>query len=229
MNINSSHTYGSVGLWTKFNGNPILGGERLGTCFDVNVVRDGPAPWTMYFSWRPRKAIALVRSDDGLNWTQEPEICLEADLSSGWEEDVNRSCTVFRDGLWHMFYTGQANGESKIGYATSADGVRFERVRREPVLVPKHDWEKRSVMNPYVRWDGGRALWRMWYAAGETYEPNVMALPSRPMASSGASAMAARSLNTARATPGTATALADARCIRFRTVASQCSTSVTRT
>lgn len=54
-----------AGLWTKFEGNPILGGERLGTCFDVNVVRDGPAPWTMYFSWRPRKAIALVRSGDG--------------------------------------------------------------------------------------------------------------------------------------------------------------------
>ncbi len=47
-------------LWTKYASNPILGGEQLGTCFDVNVVRDGPAPWTMYFSWRPRKAIALV-------------------------------------------------------------------------------------------------------------------------------------------------------------------------
>ncbi len=49
-----------TGIWTKYASNPILGGEQLGTCFDVNVVRDGPAPWTMYFSWRPRKAIALV-------------------------------------------------------------------------------------------------------------------------------------------------------------------------
>ncbi len=32
----------------------------------------------MFFSWRPRKAIALVRSEDGFAWTQEPEICLEA-------------------------------------------------------------------------------------------------------------------------------------------------------
>ena len=174
MNVTSSRAGGIVGLWTKFKDNPILGGERLGTCFDVNVVRDGPAPWTMYFSWRPRKAIALVRSEDGFAWTQEPEICLEADPSSGWEENVNRSCTVFRDGIWHMFYTGQANGESKIGYATSADGVHFERVRREPVLVPERDWENCSVMNPYVRWDDARSLWRMWYAAGETYEPNVI-------------------------------------------------------
>ena len=72
---------------------------RLDTCFDVNVVRDGPAPWTMYFSWRPRKAIALVRSEDGFAWTQEPEICLEANPASGWEDNINRSCTVFKDGL----------------------------------------------------------------------------------------------------------------------------------
>ena len=154
--------------------NPLLGGERLGTCFDVNVVRDGPAPWTMYFSWRPRKAIALVRSEDGFTWSQEPEICLESDPSSGWEDNINRSCTVFRDGLWHMWYTGQADGKSKIGYATSRDGVLFERVRREPVMVPERDWEKCSVMNPYVRWDAARGLWRMWYAAGETYEPNAI-------------------------------------------------------
>ena len=69
------------GIWTKFEGNPILGGERLGTCFDVNGVR----------------------------------------------------------------------------------------VRREPVLVPESDCEKLSVMNPYVRWDAARGIWRMWYAAGETY------------------------------------------------------------
>ena len=161
-------------LWTQSDGNPILGGERLGTCFDVNVVRDDPAPWTMYFSWRPRKAIALVRSEDGFAWTQEPEICLEANPASGWEDNINRSCTVFKDGLWHLWYTGQAGGMSRIGYATSRDGVHFERVRREPVLVPEFDYEKLSVMNPYVRWDEKRGLWRMWYAAGETYEPNVL-------------------------------------------------------
>ena len=28
-------------------------------------------------------AIALVRSEDGFKWTQEPEICLEADRTNG--------------------------------------------------------------------------------------------------------------------------------------------------
>ena len=166
-----------AGTWRKYEGNPILGGEKLGTCFDVNVVTNGPAPYTMYFSWRPKKAIALVRSEDAMFWTQEPEICLEANPESGWEDNINRSCTVFKDGVWHMWYTGQAKGGSKIGYATSADGVRFTRVRRGPVLVPEKDYEKLSTMNPYVRWDEGRKVWRMWYAAGETYEPNVTPAP----------------------------------------------------
>ena len=160
--------------WRKWEGNPVLGNAGLGTCFDVNVVTDGPAPFTMYFSWRPKRAIALVRSDDAFYWTQNPEICLEANPESGWEDDINRSCTVFRDGVWHMWYTGQAKGGSKIGYAKSSDGVHFVRVRRDPVLVPEMDYEKRSTMNPYVRWDEDRKVWRMWYAAGETYEPNVL-------------------------------------------------------
>lgn len=155
-------------------GIPCWGNARLGTCFDVNVVTDGPAPYTMYFSWRPKKAIALVRSTDGLSWTQEPEICLAADPTSGWEDDLNRSCTVFKDGVWHMWYTGQAKGWSRIGYATSTDGVHFTRVRKEPVLVPEHAYETPSTMNPYVRWDAARGIWRMWYAGGEQYEPNVL-------------------------------------------------------
>ena len=40
------------------------------------------------------------------------------------------------------------------------------------MLVPETDFEKESVMNPFVMVDGGR--FRMWYAAGETYEPNVI-------------------------------------------------------
>ncbi len=39
-----------AGVWHKYEGNPVLGGESLGACFDVNVVTNGPAPYTMYFS-----------------------------------------------------------------------------------------------------------------------------------------------------------------------------------
>lgn len=163
-----------AGSWIKGE-KPVLGDKRLGTCFDVNVVTNGPAPYTMYFSWRPQKSIALVRSDDAVKWTQEPEICLRENPKSGWEDMVNRSCTVKKDGIWHMWYTGQSKKEKmkgRIGYARSKDGVRFERVQKDPVLTASESYEKPSVMNPYVIWDDERGLWRMWYAAGGTYEPD---------------------------------------------------------
>ena len=159
--------------WVKHAGNPVLGSPELGTCFDINVVGWGTAKYNSYFSWRPQKCIALARSEDGIVWS-EPVRCLEADPESGWEDNLNRATVWFKDGTYHMWYTGQANGYSKIGYATSTDGVRFTRVSRLPVLIPDHPWEGFSVMNPYVRWDAARNVWRMWYASGETFEPNVI-------------------------------------------------------
>jgi len=160
--------------WVKYEGNPVMGDPvNLGTCFDVNVIKGSDTAFSMYFSWRPKKAIALVKGDDGATWSK-PTICLAADPVSGWEDDLNRSCTVFKARVYHMWYTGQARGYSKIGYATSRDGVAFTRVSKLPVMISEHPWEGFSVMNPYVRWDAARGVWRMWYAAGETYEPNVL-------------------------------------------------------
>jgi len=156
--------------WVKYEGNPVLGNAETGTCFDANVISEGDATYNMYFSWRPKKAVALSRSENGIDWSDPVEV-LKCDSTSGWEDNLNRSCTLFHDGKYHMWYTGQANDSSKIGYAISDDGVNFERVTPCPVIVPGPE-EGPSVMNPYVIWDGG--VYRMWYSAGETYEPNVI-------------------------------------------------------
>ena len=53
---------------------------------------------------------------------------------SSWEADMNRPVVVYKDGLYHMWYTGQNDGKSWIGYAISKDGYNFERQSKEPVL-----------------------------------------------------------------------------------------------
>ncbi len=160
------------GNWRKFEGNPILGGPEMGTCFDVHVHRIAGG-YRMYFSWRPKKSVAFVESADGIHWG-EPRLLVSPRPESGWEDDINRNCVVVRDGLWHLWYTGQARGFSRIGYAKSSDGVNFRRVGDEPVMIPEFPWEKQSVMNPFVLPGGGKGGFRMWYAAGETYEPNAL-------------------------------------------------------
>ena len=112
--------------WTKHPSNPVMGSPELGTCFDLNVVPWGSAKYNNYFSWRSRNAIALACSEDGVKWS-DPSICLEADETSGWENHVNRASVWFKDGVFHMWYTGQADGYSRIGYATSKDGVKLDR------------------------------------------------------------------------------------------------------
>ncbi|MBO7683399.1 MAG: hypothetical protein J6T51_01585 [Kiritimatiellae bacterium] len=167
------------GAWAKYEGNPVLGDPvKLGTCFDVNVVKGRDAKFDMYFSWRPKKSIAVCSSDDGIHWSK-PEIVLRPDSACGWEQIVNRASVVRKDGKWHMWYTGQVlackgrKGTSKIGYAISDDGRVFRKVQKEPVMVAGAPFEKDNVMNPHVMWDGRRGAWRMWYSAGEQYEPNV--------------------------------------------------------
>jgi Mannosylglycerate hydrolase MGH1-like glycoside hydrolase domain len=51
--------------WRKFADNPVLG-INLGTCFDVSLLREGPTD-RMWFSWRPKKAVALVEGADGVH------------------------------------------------------------------------------------------------------------------------------------------------------------------
>ena len=170
------HT-GTRAGWRKYELSPVLGGE-LGTCFDISVLfQDGV--YKMYFSWRPKKCIALTESKDGLNWSP-PRVCIESrQTAQGWEDDLNRPSVIFHDGLYRMWYTGQykageADGSSHIFYAVSQDGVHFERMQDDPVLYPLETWEKSALMCPDVMWDEDNKQYRMWYSGGEQYEPNAI-------------------------------------------------------
>jgi len=168
--------------WVKHAGNPVLGG-KLGTCFDVSVLKEGDL-YRMWFSWRPKKSVALVESKDGIHWS-EPLIVLGPRKESGWEDDVNRPVVVRREDGYHMWYTGQVqpgrhDGHSSIGYAISADGKTWKRMSEKPVLSPQQPWEKVAVMCPHVIWDKDPRLFRMWYSAGEQYEPDGIGYATSP-------------------------------------------------
>src|SRR5579871_4974415 len=72
--------------WVKHPKNPVLGGD-LGTCFDIAVLKEGDV-YRMWFSWRPKKSIALVESKDGIEWTK-PIIVLGPNEKTDWENDLN--------------------------------------------------------------------------------------------------------------------------------------------
>jgi predicted GH43/DUF377 family glycosyl hydrolase len=149
----------------------VLGASELGTVFDVSVLREN-GKFVMYFSWRPKKSIGRVESTDGIFWSA-PAIILGPE-KTGWEERVNRPVVLKRAETYHMWYTGQTQGRSSIGYAISQDGITWNRVSRKPVLISDVAWEKVAVMAPHVVWDEGAGIFRMWYSGGEQFEPDAI-------------------------------------------------------
>jgi predicted GH43/DUF377 family glycosyl hydrolase len=161
----------SAGGWIKYAGNPVLGGQ-YGTCFDICVLLESGI-YRMWVSWRPKQSVAITESKDGIHWSA-PEIVLPPDPKTGWENDINRPIVVHRNDGYHMWYTGQAKGKSKIGYARSSDGRIWIRQSANPVLESTAPWEGVAVMCPHVMWDVHDHLWKMWYSGGEQYEPNAI-------------------------------------------------------
>ncbi|MDR2346028.1 MAG: hypothetical protein LBE18_08170 [Planctomycetaceae bacterium] len=158
--------------WEKYEHNPVLGGGGVGTIFDVSLLKEDGS-YKMYSSWRPKKSLALSTSTDGKEWTK-PQIIFEPNSKTSWEDNINRPGIVKKDGVYHLWYTGQVKDRSHIGYATSKDGINFERQSDEPVLKPELPWEKVAVMCPHVNWDKEENIFKMWYSGGEQYEPNAI-------------------------------------------------------
>src|SRR5262245_4995133 len=95
--------------WAKHPLNPVLGGD-LGTCFDLCVLKEGDT-YRMWFSWRPKKSIALVESKNGVQWSK-PLIVLGPTNNTDWENDLNRPVVLKQGDVYEMWYTGQARGRS---------------------------------------------------------------------------------------------------------------------
>jgi predicted GH43/DUF377 family glycosyl hydrolase len=162
----------TLAQWVKYE-EPVLGGGDLGTIFDIFVLKD-ENQYIMYSSWRPKRSVAVSTSEDGKSWTT-PEIVLEPNHETDWEDDINRPSVLIKDGIYHLWYTGQYKGKNSwIGYATSKDGKNFVRQGEKPVISPTEPWEKVAVMCPHVIWDEKEQIYKMWYSGGEQYEPDAI-------------------------------------------------------
>lgn len=126
----------------------------------------------MLVSDRSNNVLATVSSSDGIQWGDYKAVLSGVDDT--WENIVNRGCIITKGSITYLYYTGQYQGRSNIGVATSMNGETFMRIDANPILQPEFAYEKVSVMNPCVIYDDESNKFKMWYSAGETYEPNVI-------------------------------------------------------
>lgn len=143
-----------LGPWTV-DAEPILlnGGDGAWDESQVSapsVIRteDG---YVMYFSgvdMSGRQAIGMATSEDGINWTKyddptttdapyaESDPIMIAELD--WEgRSIHQSHVMTTDGGYTMIYraTGGGNNMMRLGVATSADGLSWER-QDSPIFAP---------------------------------------------------------------------------------------------
>lgn len=162
----------TVAGWEKYPGDPLVGGGKIGTVFDITLLHED-GKYRMWGSWRPKKSLTLLESTDGIHWSY-PVIVLPPEPATKWEDDINRPTVIKHAGLYHLWYAGQAREQSWIGYATSSDGRVWKRMSDKPVLSPDLAWERTSLMCPNVIWDEEASLFKMWYSGGEFWEPDAI-------------------------------------------------------
>lgn len=157
--------------WEKFGKAPVFGDATTGSIFDPFVLKC-ENKYILFASERKTGSIIRLESTNGKTWINK-SVCLDGGHFE-WAAAVNRACIIKRDEKWHMWFTGQTSNRSVIGYATSKDGIIFHPVLDKPVIESNENIKGQSVMNPCVLWDEKKKTYKMWYSAGEDYEPDVI-------------------------------------------------------
>jgi hypothetical protein len=181
----SADPFKGNGRWCQYTNNPILapgprGSWDAGAIETMTVVKVGEGYHLYYEGWA-RAAdgglgviqIGHATSRDGKHWTKDPANPV---LPTGKPNDWDRSGTwdpsvIYEQGVFKLWYGGSTDTRCEWGYATSTDGVHFEKHGRLSHLG--------QVEDDYVihDWAGGRYLMYYW---NRKYEPEGLYCAQSP-------------------------------------------------
>jgi hypothetical protein len=125
------------------------------------------------------ESIGLAYSDNGIDWKRygnDPVLspCTwDNDPSAGWDYLSVGYCSVINlSGNWQMWYGGGPNTKYGIGYATSPDGIFWQKSPGNPIFH-KNDgisWRNLRTYTPWVLYDaasfsghGDAYHYKMWF------------------------------------------------------------------
>lgn len=136
-------------------------------------VGPGGSDGSTYPNWSTRRStvngiitptITLNANNPVCNFTKyagNPVLLVGPD--GAWDDDSAWDPTVIKeDSLYKMWYTGDdGTNPSRIGLATSTDGITWTKSGSNPVLSPGESWEIGGISGANVISSTG--LYRMWY------------------------------------------------------------------
>lgn len=109
--------------------------------------------------------IGYVTSSDGITWTKYANNPVLQNGNSGeWDYALGSPSVIFDGSIFHMWYDGQTgDGHSRIGYATSSDGINWNKYAGNPVIDIGNagEWNEFTTGFPSVLFDG--TTYQMWF------------------------------------------------------------------
>ena len=117
---------------------------------------------------------------NGIHWTLSDEPVLQHGSGSDFDLNAANCGTVLITGSgYNMWYFGWRSGTSttppsgKIGYATSVDGIAWEKFKGNPVLSTDSATLSfgNAFLEPCILFDGKK--YHMWFAAWHGATPSI--------------------------------------------------------
>lgn len=157
--------------WDKYAQNPVLdvGSEGSWDCRGVSnpsVLYDG-REYKMWYTGFDGKnmRIGYATSKDGVHWEKSVNNpVLDLGEFCSWDSmHVANPTVIFNGNEYKMWYTG-CNGRMRIGYATSKDGINWQKSNDNPVLdLGAWGSPDSDIWSPSVVFDGSE--YKMWFTA----------------------------------------------------------------
>jgi uncharacterized repeat protein (TIGR01451 family) len=157
----------------KNAGNPVIsvgpgGSWDSAEIHDPTVLKDGNT-YKMWYSGSNNTTIQIgyATSSDGITWAKYgSNPVLVPSLS--WEGSRVYGATVISDtGIYKVWYAGSNGTTTRIGYATSPDGITWTKYGSNSVLDvgPAGSWDDKYVSRPSVIKIG--ATYHLWYTGND--------------------------------------------------------------
>lgn len=191
--------------WTKNSNNPVLrigssGQWDLTNVYAPIVIFDGRLFRMWYNGSGPgfQLAIGYAVSADGIHWEKPLNNPVLTAIPGTWESQiVGTAAMLFLNDTFHLWYGGNNQVRTSLGYATSKDGVQWQRHQGNPVIAAgqSNAWDGTTLggasvlfeKNVYKMWYSGRSdeIWKIGYAVSTpaipaerlVFLPRVYGLP----------------------------------------------------
>lgn len=159
--------------WSRSGSNPVLSPSQsweISRVSSPSVILDGTT-YKMWYTGVDGAGVAHIgyaTSSDGIVWTKHAgNPVLDVGAGGTWEsEDVSSPTVVKIDSTYHLWYTGTDGSTSRVGHATSTNGITWVKDSANPVLDVGDvgEWDWLNVYSPDVVKVGD--AFRMWYSGG---------------------------------------------------------------